>query len=144
MNRFMSVFSQILQLFSRLDFEKAVKATRAERHARGFTCWGQFVAMLFCQLSRAHSLQEICGGLASRFVALRAQPSHGFVDGAPPHKAFWLLVEWPESENGPTKYWLCDLPAGPTLRRLVRGAKCRWAIEQDYQQLKDELGLVSL
>ena len=42
-----------------------VKRTRAERHARGFTCWGQFVAMLFCQLGRAHSLREICGGLRS-------------------------------------------------------------------------------
>jgi len=64
-NRFVSVFSQLLQLFSRLDFEKAVKETRAERHARGFTCWGQFVAMLFCQLGRAKSLREICGGLAT-------------------------------------------------------------------------------
>jgi len=64
-NRFMSVFSQILQqLFSRLDFEKAVKETKAERHARGFSSWSQFVAMLFCQLGRAKSLREICGGLA--------------------------------------------------------------------------------
>jgi hypothetical protein len=39
--------------------------TKAERHARGFTCWGQFVAMLFCQLGRAHSLREITGGLRS-------------------------------------------------------------------------------
>jgi hypothetical protein len=61
----MSVFSQILQqLFSRLDFEKAVKETKAERHARGFASWSQFVAMLFCQLGRAKSLREICGGLA--------------------------------------------------------------------------------
>jgi len=49
-NRFVSVFSQLLQLFSRLDFQRAVKETNAERHARGFTCWGQFVAMLFGQL----------------------------------------------------------------------------------------------
>jgi len=63
-NRFMSVFSQLLQLFSRLDFEKAVKETKAERHARGFSSWAQFVAMLFCQLGRAKSLREICGGLA--------------------------------------------------------------------------------
>jgi hypothetical protein len=59
------VFSQLLQLFSRVDFQRAVKDTQAERHARGFTCWGQFVAMLFCQLGRAHSLREICGGLAA-------------------------------------------------------------------------------
>lgn len=38
---------------------------RAERHARGFTCWGQFLAMLFCQLGRAHSLSEITQGLAA-------------------------------------------------------------------------------
>jgi hypothetical protein len=62
--RFVSVFSQLLQLFPRLEFQRAVTEHRAERHARGFTCWGQFVAMLFCQLGRAKSLREICGGLA--------------------------------------------------------------------------------
>jgi len=45
-------------------FEKAVREHKAEQHARGFTSWGQFLAMLFCQLGRAHSLREICGGLA--------------------------------------------------------------------------------
>jgi Domain of unknown function (DUF4372)/Transposase DDE domain len=63
-SRFTSVFSQLLQLFSRVEFQRAVQVHRAERHARGFTCWGQFVAMLFCQLGRAKSLREICGGLA--------------------------------------------------------------------------------
>ncbi len=65
MNRFCSIFSQLLQLFSRIEFQQAVRETKAERHARGFTCWGQFVAMLFCQLGRAHSLREISGGLKS-------------------------------------------------------------------------------
>jgi hypothetical protein len=59
-----SIFSQVLKLFSRGEFEKAVKEHKGERHARGFTSWGQFMAMLFCQLGRAHSLREICGGLA--------------------------------------------------------------------------------
>ena len=81
------------------------------------------------------------GWLTSRFVALRVQPSHGFVQGEPPHKEVWLLAEWPEAEKAPTKYWLGDLPASTSLRRLVRVAKSRWAIEQDYQHLKDELGL---
>jgi hypothetical protein len=48
-----------------MQFEQAVRDHNAEYHARGFTCWGQFVAMLFCQLGRAHTLREICGGLAS-------------------------------------------------------------------------------
>lgn len=65
MNRFCSIFSQLLKLFPRTEFHSLVKHTRAERHARGFSCWGQFVAMLFCQLGRAQSLREICGGLAS-------------------------------------------------------------------------------
>lgn len=65
MTRFCSIFNQLLQLFPRTEFQQAVNAHQAERHARGFTCWGQFVAMLFCQLGRAHSLREICGGLAS-------------------------------------------------------------------------------
>ncbi len=56
-----SIFSQVLTLFSRGEFEMAVKEHKTERHARGFTSWGQFVAMLFCQLGRAHSLREICG-----------------------------------------------------------------------------------
>ena len=65
MERFSSIFSQLLKLFPRTEFQALVKEHRAERHARGFTCWGQFVAMLFCQLGRAHSLREIEGGLKS-------------------------------------------------------------------------------
>jgi hypothetical protein len=63
--RFSSIFCQLLKLFPRTEFQALVKEHRAERHARGFSSWGQFVAMLFCQLGRAHSLREICGGLAS-------------------------------------------------------------------------------
>ena len=42
------------------------------------------------------------GWLESRFLAVRVQPSHGFVDGEPPHKEVWLLVQWPEEEKEPT------------------------------------------
>jgi hypothetical protein len=59
------VFSQLLQLFSRGEFARAVKQHSAERHAKGFTCWGQFVAMLFCQVAQLKSLREVCLGLAS-------------------------------------------------------------------------------
>lgn len=65
MNRVCSIFSQLLNLFPRAEFAGFVKEHKGERHARGFTCWGQFVAMLFCQLARAHSLREICQGLAA-------------------------------------------------------------------------------
>jgi DDE family transposase/uncharacterized protein DUF4372 len=63
--RFCSILNQLLQIFPRGEFEKAVKETKAERHARGFRSWDQFVAMLFCHVADANSLREICGGLAS-------------------------------------------------------------------------------
>ena len=81
------------------------------------------------------------GWLESRFWATRVQPSHRYQDGRPPGKEVWLLAEWPESEKAPLKFCLCDLPAGYSLRRIVRLVKCRWKIEQDYHQLKEELGL---
>src|SRR4030065_1408686 len=65
MNRFSSIFSQLLQLFPRVEFQHLVTITQAERHAKGFPCWSQFVSMLFCQLGRAHSLREITKGLRS-------------------------------------------------------------------------------
>jgi hypothetical protein len=61
----------MLQVFSRTGFDRAVVEHRAERHARRFSCWGQFVAMLFCHLERAQSLREICGGLAASKGKLR-------------------------------------------------------------------------
>jgi hypothetical protein len=56
MIRVSSIFSQMLQLFSRHEFEQAVSARRTERDARGFSCWGQFVAILFCHLGRVISV----------------------------------------------------------------------------------------
>jgi hypothetical protein len=71
MNRVCSIFSQLLQLFPRAQFQQAVQKHKAERHARGFTSWGQFVAMLFAQLADARSLREIGNGLAAREGKLR-------------------------------------------------------------------------
>ena len=65
MREFASIFSQLLAIFSRSQFETVVRRRKAEHGAKGFDCWTQFVSMLFCQLGRAHSLREICGGLAS-------------------------------------------------------------------------------
>ncbi len=59
-----SLFNQLLQHFPRTEFAALVQEHQAERGAKGFTCWTQFVAMLFCQLAHADSLREICNGLA--------------------------------------------------------------------------------
>jgi hypothetical protein len=59
-----SLFNQLLKHFPRTEFAALVRKHGAERRAKGFTCWTQFVAMLFCQLSRTDSLREICNGLS--------------------------------------------------------------------------------
>lgn len=59
-----SLFNQLLQHFPRTEFAALVKKHSAERAAKGFACWTQFVSMLFCQLGRADSLREICNGMA--------------------------------------------------------------------------------
>jgi hypothetical protein len=96
MNRFCSIFSQLLQLFPRTKFQEVVKKTKAEWHARGFTCWGQFVSMLFCQLGRAHSLREITGGLRSCEGKLKhlgiTAPSHSTLAYANEHRP-WELYQ---------------------------------------------------
>ena len=81
------------------------------------------------------------GPMRSRFWAGRVQSAHKWSTGAAPGKAVWLLIEWPPEEAAPTKYYLCDLPASLSLRRLVASTRGRWRVEQDYQQLKEELGL---
>ena len=98
MRKFNSMFSQLLSLFPRAEFEKAVRAHRADRAAKGFDCWTQFVAMLFCQLGRAHSLREICGGLASvegklNHLGVGDAPKRSTLSYANAHRPWQLFEE---------------------------------------------------
>jgi SRSO17 transposase len=79
--------------------------------------------------------------LRSRFAAVRVRPAHRDTWKSEPHPEEWLLIEWPESDAEPTKYWLSTLPENLPLNQLVYWAKHRWIIERDYQELKQELGL---
>ena len=97
MNRVCSIFAQLLQLFPREQFQQAVGKHKAERHARGFSCWGQFVAMLFCQLGAAGSLREICNGLAAsegklRHLGIPTAPSRSTLAYANEHRP-WELYQ---------------------------------------------------
>ena len=58
-----SLFSQVLFLVNRHQFARRVQECGAEKAAKGFSCWSQFVAMMFCQLAQAKSLREISDGL---------------------------------------------------------------------------------
>jgi SRSO17 transposase len=83
------------------------------------------------------------GPMVARFLALRVRPANVGLrrrHGAELPLA-WLLCQWPRGEAEPVKYWLANLPPETTLPDLVRLAKLRWRIEQDYRELKDALGL---
>ena len=79
--------------------------------------------------------------LSSRFARLRVRVAHRDYNLTESRPEEWLLIEWPEEEKEPTKYWLSTLPEGIAFHRLVDIAKLRWRIERDYQELKQEVGL---
>ena len=77
--RHASVFSQLLSLVSRQKFSQFVREAEAEKGAKGFSCWEQFVAMMFCQLAQAKSLREIHAGLriSGRAIKRWMRDEHG-------------------------------------------------------------------
>src|SRR3984957_14172864 len=79
--------------------------------------------------------------LRSRFARVRVRPAHRDHKLSRPRQPEWLLIEWPDGEPEPRKYWMSNLPEKVALRNLVALAKQRWIIERDYQELKQELGL---
>jgi SRSO17 transposase len=83
------------------------------------------------------------GPQRSRFASLPVWAAHGWKQGPQPERLEEIaLIEWPESEPAPTRYWLAWLPKKKVaLAKLVTTAKARWHVEQDYRELKDELGL---
>ena len=83
------------------------------------------------------------GPQRSRFASLPVWVAHGWKQGPQPERVEEVaLIEWPQGEPAPTRYWLARRPEKRVaLARLVATAKARWRVEQDYRELKDELGL---
>jgi SRSO17 transposase len=77
--------------------------------------------------------------LSSRFARVRVRVGHRYATKDDPEE--WLLIEWPEDEKEPIKYWLSTLPEDIAFHDLVDIAKLRWRIERDYEELKQEVGL---
>jgi hypothetical protein len=106
-----SLFSQILQIIPRTSFLWLVHECRSERHAKGFSSWDQYVAMLFCQFAQAKSLREISDGLAVTcgklsHLGLRTAPAKSTLSYANAHRpwqlyqnAFFQLRDFCRSES---------------------------------------------
>jgi len=79
--------------------------------------------------------------LSSRFSAVRVRLPKDDSAVFRQEPELWLIAEWPKGDDGPTKFWLSNLPAEASLANLVALIKSRWRIERDYEDLKGELGL---
>jgi len=98
MERVCSIFSQILRLVPRVEFDRAVRKHEAEKHAKGLTSWSQFIALLFCQLGSARSLREIIGGLAAsegklRHLGVQLAPTRSTLAYANQHRPWQVYKE---------------------------------------------------
>jgi SRSO17 transposase len=79
--------------------------------------------------------------VSSRFAFVRVVATNPVRNRHQQPRQEWLIIEWPESEEAPTDYWLSNLADDEPPERLARLARLRWTVELDYRQLKGELGL---
>lgn len=113
-----SIFSQLLRFVSLIEFKKIVQTHNGEKAAKGFSCWSQLVAMLYCHLAGADSLREICTGLACcegkmKHLGLNRAPNKSTLSYANAHRSseifkdlFWSVMDRfrKEGELGPKKH----------------------------------------
>lgn len=97
MSKSLSLFSQVISLVSRNNFDHCVAQLDAEKASKGFRCWDQFIAMMFCQLAQAKSIREISDGLACcegklNHLGLDSAPKRSTLSYANKHRP-WQLYE---------------------------------------------------
>ena len=98
MTRTASIFSQILDIINPREFKSVVRKYNGDKHSKGFTCWDQFVAMMFCQIGQAHSIREICKGLACclgklNHLGLAKAPKKSTLSYANAHRPWQIYQE---------------------------------------------------
>jgi hypothetical protein len=100
------LFSQLLTHIPRHRFNILAHEHQAERGAKGFSCWTQLVAMLFCHLAHADSLREICNGLSCcqgklNHLGVDTAPNKSTLSYANRHRpaAFYEALFWDTAEH---------------------------------------------
>src|SRR5207244_309051 len=80
--------------------------------------------------------------LSARFAAVRVACAYDNPNiAANEREALWLVIEWPDGEDAPTKFYLSSLAVSMSRRTLIRTIKERYRTERAYEDLKGELGL---
>ena len=65
MNRGKYVFAQLFDILPKYEFDKAVARYHGNLRVKGFTCWIQFLAMAFGQLTNRESLRDTVNCLSA-------------------------------------------------------------------------------
>ena len=107
-----NVFSQILSLIDRDNFNFLVRKHDSDKHHKGINSWTHLVSMLFCHLSSADSVRDISNGLRSttgnmRHMGISRVPSKSnlsYMNAHRDHKLFrdlymWLLIRYGRSRR---------------------------------------------
>lgn len=141
-------FRDTVRIFG-LDYAVAVDAdanvwlldARGRRH-RDYQRLDKIAASLDSKAFRRLTYREgTKNKLSGRFCFRRVKVA--FEDGTEPaeREPLWLVMEWPEGEPKPNKFFLTTLPRRMTKKQIVRIIKERWRTERVYQEMKGELGL---
>lgn len=80
-------------------------------------------------------------GLSSHFCFVRVKTMHEDGFQLADREPLWLIMEWLDGEEKPTKFALTTLPRRMSRKAIVRLFKERWRTERMYEDLKGELGL---
>jgi hypothetical protein len=79
MNQGRTVFSQLISFLPDREFRRCVERYRGDLRPRGFSCWDQYLAMAFAQLTYRESLRDIEACLRSMQGKLYHLGFHGKV-----------------------------------------------------------------
>lgn len=102
----------------------------------------ELVAQLGPKAFRVVTWREGSGSkLSSRFCFVRVKTAHDDGLELSAREPVWLIAEWLEGEDAPSKFLLTTLARRMSKKQIIRICKERWRTERMYQDLKGELGL---
>ena len=62
-----TIYNQLLQLLPRHEFEKGVILHKGDKYVKYFTCWQQFITLLYAQIRKKDSLRDIITSLCVQY-----------------------------------------------------------------------------
>lgn len=81
------------------------------------------------------------GKLSGRFAFVRVLTTHDDGTALSLREPQWLVAQWMDGDEEPSKFVLTTLPRRMSKKQIVRLLKERWRTERMYEDLKGELGL---